>query len=358
MQYKVSPDTAHVRTIGRTLYKNDTLYLGYSCTAAEFTFNGTHLTAEITTDWQLDEPWQAMFQGQAAIFIDDKMVRRFPIESGTNSYDIYSAESPRQVKIKIMKMSENAFGKMGIVSLSGDGEIRPAKPCCTRRMEFVGDSITCGFGIEGVFGRDNFTTAQENPWETYAAETARYFGAEFHLVSWTSIGVISNSVKPDVDEPDTGWLMPDLYDYTDRGVEGWLGVPDEDKEIWDNRRFAPHVIVVNLGTNDKDYTRGVPRREAAFEQGYKEFIAKIRRKNPDAVIICALGAMGQQLCLQVESAVRSLGDDRIYSMRFEVQKEENGIGAEEHPSMKTHKIMAQELEKVISSITGWQQTNI
>lgn len=355
MIYKTLPDSAHVRTIGRTLYRNNILYLGYSCTAAEFIFSGTHLTAEITTDWRLDEPWQAMFQGQAAVFIDGKMTRRFPIESGTNSYEIYSNHSPRQVKIRIMKMSENAFGKMGIVSLSGDGEIRPTEPNSLRRMEFVGDSITCGFGIEGVFGRDNFTTAQENPWETYAAETARYFGAEFHLVSWTSIGVISNSVKPDVDEPDTGWLMPDLYDYTDRGVEGWLGTADEDKEMWDNSRFAPQIIVVNLGTNDKDYTRGIPEREAAFEKGYADFIAKIRRKNPEAVIICALGAMGQQLCPQVENAVRSLGDDRIFSMRFEVQKEENGIGAEEHPSMATHKIMAKELEKVISQVTGWEK---
>lgn len=349
------PDNSHVRPIGRTLYRNDILYLGYSCTSAEFTFDGTHLTAELTTDWQLDEPWKGIFQPYAAIFVDDVMVRRFPIEGGTNNYEIYSAESPRRVKIKIMKLSENAFGKMGILSLSGDGEILPTAQDAPRRIEFVGDSITCGFGIEGVFGKDNFSTAQENAWENYAATTARYFGAEFHLVSWTSIGVISNSVKPDVDEPDTGWLMPALYDYTDRGTEGMLGVDDEHKERWDNSRFAPQVIVVNLGTNDKDYTRGVPEREAAFEKGYGEFIAKIRRKNPDAFIICALGAMGQQLCPQVENAVRSLGDDRIISMRFEVQKEENGIGAEEHPSMATHKIMAQELEKVISEVTGWEK---
>lgn len=349
MEYKFKADDKNVRVLGRTLYRNDIRYLGYSCTAVEFIFTGTKVSAEIFTDWELDEPWKAVFQPYVAVFVNDSEVpyKRFAVDSGTNTYEIYKAPDgkPAETKIRIMKLSENAFSKLGIVSVTTDGEHRPTVSESCRRIEFVGDSITCGFGIEGIFGKDNFMTSQENPWENYAALTARHFGADFELVSWTSIGVISNSVKEDVDEPATDWLMPPLYDYTDRAVEGYLGVDDKDKEIWDNSRFAPQLIVVNLGTNDKDYTRGVPERVKAFEDGYKAFIEKIRCKNPDAFIICALGAMGQELCPQVENAVAELNktDKKIFSVRFDVQLEEDGIGAEMHPSLKTHRKMADKL---------------
>ncbi len=349
----VKPNSEHIRTIGRTVYRNDILYLGFSCTAAEFNFTGKSISAEITTDWVLNEPWQAMFQAYAAVFVNDVLIKRFPIESGTNSYEIFSADKETSVKICIMKMSENAFDKMGIVSLSSNGNITPTVSKKSRRIEFIGDSITCGFGIEGVFGKDAFSTKQENPYENYAALTARHFNAEFHLVSWTSIGVISNSVPEDSDEPETSWLMPELYDYTDRGTESFLGIPDDKKEIWDNSRFSPQLIVVNLGTNDNLYTRGIPEREKAFLIGYKKFIGKIRSKNPQSVIICALGAMGQELCPQIETAVSELHDENIHSIRFDVQREEDGIGAENHPSLATHKKMSQKLISEINRIMKW-----
>lgn len=344
-------DESSVRIIGRTVYRDGVRWLGYSCTAAEFEFTGTKVLAEIKTDWVNDEPWKGIFQGYLAVFIDDceTPVKRFSLDEGTNIYEIYSADEVKTVKIRIMKMSENAFSRAGIVSLSADGEIRPAASEKTRRIEFIGDSITCGFGDEGVFGRDNFNTAQENPWDNYASLTARRLNADFHLVSWTSIGVISNSVKEDVNEPDDGWVMPKIYGYTDKGVDGYLGY---EPEKWDFSRFEPQLIVVNLGTNDKDYTRGVPERTAAFQKGYTEFLKDIRRSNPDSYILCTLGVMGQQLCPQVEAAVKelSVSDSRISAMRFDVQSEADGIGAEEHPSLATHKKMSDRLVEEIERL--------
>jgi hypothetical protein len=118
---------------------------------------------------------------------------------------------------------------------------------------------------------------------------------------------------------------------------------------WDFNSFRPHLIVVNLGTNDKDYTRGVPERTAAFQAGYEDFLREVRRLNPDSFIICALGVMGQELCPQVEAAAASLGktDSRICSMRFDVQLKSDGIGAEDHPNLVTHRKMADALVREI-----------
>lgn len=338
---KISAENADIRRLGRTLMRNGTLWLGYSLTGAEFDFDGTSLSAEITTDWVNDEAWKENFQPYMAVLVNGKLSKRFAVSEGTAQYELYRSEKAEKVRIRLVKLSENAFSKVGVLSFSADGKLTATKPCSERRIEFVGDSITCGFGIEGRSVCDNFRTSTENPLINYASLTANELGAEYQLTSWTAIGVYSNSVKDErVTEPDDAWTMPVIYDYTDKAVDGMLG---NEPEKWDFSRFAPQLIVVNLGTNDKDFTRGIPERTAAFENCYREFIAHIREKNPQAHIICALGAMGRELLPQVENAVKMLADERITSLGFEVQREEDGIGSEWHPSAVTHRKMADKL---------------
>lgn len=338
---KISAENADIRRLGRTLMRNGTLWLGYSLTGAEFDFDGTSLSAEITTDWVNDEAWKENFQPYMAVLVNGKLSKRFAVSEGTAEYELYRSEKAEKVRIRLVKLSENAFSKVSVLSFSADGKLTATKPCSERRIEFVGDSITCGFGIEGRSVCDNFRTSTENPLINYASLTANELGAEYQLTSWTAIGVYSNSVKDErVTEPDDAWTMPVIYDYTDKAVDGMLG---NEPEKWDFSRFAPQLIVVNLGTNDKDFTRGIPERTAAFENCYREFIAHIREKNPQAHIICALGAMGRELLPQVENAVKSLADERITSLGFDVQREEDGIGSEWHPSAVTHRKMADKL---------------
>lgn len=338
---KISAGNADIRRLGRTLMRNGTLWLGYSLTGAEFDFDGTSLSAELTTDWVNDEAWKENFQPYMAVLVNGKLSKRFAVSEGTAQYELYRSEKAEKVRIRLVKLSENAFSKVGVLSFSADGKLTATKPCSERRIEFVGDSITCGFGIEGRSVCDNFRTSTENPLINYASLTANGLGAEYQLTSWTAIGVYSNSVKDEsVTEPDNAWTMPVIYDYTDKAVDGMLG---NEPEKWDFSRFAPQLIVVNLGTNDKDFTRGIPERTAAFENCYREFIAHIREKNPQAHIICALGAMGRELLPQVENAVKMLADERITSLGFEVQREEDGIGSEWHPSAVTHRKMADKL---------------
>ena len=338
---KISAENADIRRLGRTLMRNGTLWLGYSLTGAEFDFDGTSLSAELTTDWVNDEAWKENFQPYMAVLVNGKLSKRFAVSEGTAEYELYRSEKAEKVRIRLVKLSENAFSKVGVLSFNANGKLTATKPCSERRIEFVGDSITCGFGIEGKSVCYNFRTSTENPLINYASLTANGLGAEYQLTSWTAIGVYSNSVKDEsVTEPDNAWTMPVIYDYTDKAVDGMLG---NEPEKWDFSRFAPQFIVVNLGTNDKDFTRGIPERTAAFENCYREFIAHIREKNPQAHIICALGAMGRELLPQVENAVKVLADERITSLGFDVQREEDGIGSEWHPSAVTHRKMADKL---------------
>ncbi|MCH5348495.1 MAG: GDSL family lipase [Oscillospiraceae bacterium] len=346
-------DSKHVRTIGRSLFRDGIRYLSWSCSSVEFTFTGTEVTAEIWTDWVLDEPWKEIFQGYLAVFVNDEPEPRlrFPVDTGTNQYPIYKSDRMETVKIRIMKLSEAAFNKIGIAGISADGEITPTDPL-PRRIEFIGDSITCGFGIEGKSAEEGFRTATENPYISYAALTARELGADFHLISWSTIGVYSSDCKDEnAEKPNDGWVMPKLYDYTDIGIEGTLGI--EDHIPWDFKSFVPDVIVINLGTNDVSFTKDIPERLEGFKQAYMDFLKNIRNKNPEAVIVCTLGMMCNELFPAIEAAVRDMKDSRIHTLEFDVQKPEDGFGSEKHPNAVTHRKAAEKLTGKIIDIMGY-----
>lgn len=343
---KFFADENHVRVLGRSLFRDHVRYLSWSCSGVEFLFTGSRLTAEIWTDWLLDEPWKNVFQPYFAVFVNDEEVpqKRFAIEAGTNCYTVYESNSAHTVKIKILKLSEAAFSKTGIVSLSADGDTVPTKPLL-KRFEFIGDSITCGFGIEGKCAEEGFRTETENSYITYGAEVANAFNADFNLISWSTIGVYSSDSKEDAEKPNDGWIMPMLYDYTDIGIENVLGISEHIN--WDFSSFVPDAVFINLGTNDMSFTRGIPERVNAFKEAYKKFILHILEKNPTSEIFCVLGMMGGELYPAIEEAAAEINDKKVHALALDEQLEADGIGSEKHPNWVTHKKAA---EKIINTI--------
>ncbi len=351
MRFK--PVDKNVRIIGRTKSCNDILYLGYSCSAIEFEFEGIKAEVMIRSDYiegdSAHRAWVAVVLNG-----NTEPVKRFNPHPGTHTYTLYEGEEKQHVTIRLVKMSEAAFDKVGIEAIITDNElpISPTKEKL-RKIEFVGDSITCGFGVEGLNGVDLFDTMQENPWTAYAARTGRKLEADYHLVSWSGIGIISSWIPEDEDTPLEDPLMPDLYQYTDKSLEQAMRLSAYEK--WDAGRFTPDCIVVNLGTNDMSYTRGIQERIDTFGRSYADFIRDIRSKNPRASILCVLGVLGQELFPEIEKQVTELRrtDKNIYSHQFELQSESDGIGAEGHPSLKTHIKLAEDLGDTICEIMNW-----
>ena len=354
----ITPDTG--KQLGRILYYDGICYLGYSASEIGFYYNGNRIIADILTDdFRKEEPligWIGVFVGE-----DETPWKRIPLEASEAEYLLFDREEyaksigvspdflPGELAVRIVKYSEAAFGVAGIRYLLVEEEttLRPL-PARKHKIEFIGDSITCGYGIEGVWNVDAFTTAQENPMKDYALLTAGALDADYQLVSWSGIGIISDYIPPEVDEPDTTVLMQMLYPYTNRMFCDRRNLP---REEWDFTKFVPDVVVLHLGTNDASYTREKEDREAVFAKTYKEMIATIRSKYPKNVhIVCCLGIMDHTLCKVIDRVVKELaaqGDERIRFVELDMQKETDGIGADWHPSETTHKIAAAKLTEAI-----------
>ncbi len=347
-----SAEEKYVRVLGRTLMQDGVRYVNYTCASIEFIFTGTKAEAVLWTD---SPKLEAGHEAWVAVFINDEEIpsRRFQLVNTEDTYVLYEGSAVEQTKIRLVKYSEVQYGMAGIKKLIIDSSLPPVPtPEKERRIEFIGDSITCGYGDEGVFNQDIFQTGRENPWEAYAARTARALQADSHMISWSGIGILSSYTE--ADEPNDGWLMPGLYPYTDKAADLKLG--NDHPELWDNRRYIPDCIVINLGTNDNSYTKELPERVEQFGLKYYDFVKQVRNDNPTSVILCTLGAMGQQLCPEIKRQVERLraeGEDKLYYMPFEVQREEDGIGTDWHPNLVTHKKMAARLENEIRRIMGW-----
>lgn len=345
-------DDNNVRIMGRTLYIDNIRYLSHSASAIEFEFIGKNAKAHIITDAAEGE---GEFKVWMAIFINDKFYRKFSLDKEEDIYTLYEGEKVEKVKLKLLKLSEAAFGIAGIRLIDIESEYGPYKTKeNSMKIEIIGDSITCGYGIEGDEMRKLFTTEEENITKTYGYKIAEHFKADVNFISYSSKGIITASVEHEVDKDTkiTDWLMPIVYKYTDLKVSNYLNI--KEPEVWDNKRFKADIIIINLGTNDATYTRGIKERGDMFGEGYYNFLTYLREYNSKAKIICTFGVMGQELSSEISKQVERFNkekqDGQVFFVNFDIQDRKDGIGTFDHPSVKTHEKMANRLIKLIEKI--------
>lgn len=348
------PTEDNVKITGRTLVQDKTRYLSFSGSSISFTFTGKK--AEICL-WTDCDNWEKGFYSQIAVFLNDEPLpsKRFPLFEKEKLYTLYESSEEQTVTITLMKFSEAAFGKCGIkyIQIDTDRLLPPPMPK-KRKLEIIGDSITCGYGIDAANETEPFTTDTENPLDAYSLQLAKMLDADVQLVSWSGIGIISCYVPETEDTPLDDWLMPMLYEYTDAAGSKDIFKQEQDSwEIWNNKRFIPDLILINIGTNDASYCREHKDRQDTWGSEYEKFIAAVRRKNPDIPILCVLGTMDQRLCCKAEEIVNKFRtvyhDTGVQYLHLPLQLDEDGKGADFHPSRITHKKTAQLLSEYITS---------
>ena len=343
------PVSENVKVLGRSLLIHEKnapdpiRYLSYSGCYIEFVFTGRRLSCQIESD---DFP-KAQYPCYMAVYVDDKRTGRFQLRGGLHTYELLkensvSASAYSGVKIRLAKETEIQYASSGIrlIITDSDAIIEPTG-YKERKIEFIGDSITCGYGIGGS-PEVPFSTEFESADDAYAVLCARALDADYQLVSFSGIGVISRYVEPERDEPLTDVLISSLYQETDAVLSKRMSLP---ASKWEFHTFRPQVIVVNLGTNDASYTRGVREREEQFFQKYAEFLRIVHTENPQAEIVCTLGVMDHQLMPEVRRAAKMLTETSFPVLVHEEQKmrPDELLGCDAHPSAQVHRRMAEEL---------------
>ncbi len=346
----------NVKVIGRTyMSATSERWLANTASGIEFTYYGNEGSVEILGD-SLATGESLANKARFAIYVNDKLLVDDMVEDTSKTYD-FNLSGSGLVTVNIIKLSESASATVGIGKItvtSEGGKIMPT-PSKKHRIEFIGDSITCGYGIDDENINGGFKNSTEDGSKTYAYKTAQNLDADYSIVSVSGIGVVSNYTSAGVKSDEN--VMPKYYDkiaYSWSTFGDWTSPAKTD---WDFTKFQPEAVVINLGTNDSSYVAHDATREAEFVDAYVAFIKQIREKNPDAAIFCTLGIMGADLYPQIEQAVAEYtaqtGDKNVTSMQFDSQQMSDGICVDWHPSEKTNTKAAAKLSAYMKEVMGW-----
>ena len=226
---------------------------------------------------------------------------------------------------------------------AGGKSLIPTPAPFKRRIELIGDSITCGYGNEGAGPNCNFTAATENEWMAYGAITARALAAEPHVIAYSGKGAYRDNTG------NVESQMPEIY--------GRI-FADDNKSKWDFSTWTADVVVVNLGTND--FATGDPGQP--YVDAYTGLVQQVRGHYPEAYILCAVGSMlsGANLTKDIAyvkgvvAAANAAGDAKVSFVDLGQQNgNADGYGCNYHPSVKTDQLMATKLTAAIKAVTGW-----
>lgn len=344
------------KLVGRTLRKEDTTWLVQSGAAAEFTVTGT--SAELTLAGDGCAAGDEKYRPRYAVYVDGELLCDSLMSETETKLQLFSGDTVRHATVKVIHLSEANNGAIGVRNLHVAAPDSLASPCAptakkSLSIEFIGDSITCAYGVEGKDQYEAFRTDTENFMKSYAYLTAQLLDADYSAVSYSGYGVVSGYTTG---ERNAESLVPDCYDLVGK-------LPDY-AEAWDFDSHTNDVVVINLGTNDSSYlSQDFDGRKDEFTAAYTAFLKQVREKNPKAAIICTMGTMGgEDLYPLIQQAITDYtaetGDSQVRSYQSATQKPANGLGSDWHPSALTHELSAYVLADQICTAIGREWSKI
>ena len=349
----VTPNWQNIKPLGRTWQRDDSLWLAFSGVGAEFAFTGSCCRVTIAGDSTSYAADNKANHARIAIYADGVRVVDDMINAPEKIYMVLEDKSGEHI-IRIVKLSETAMSTCGVKAIETDGDIHPM-PNRAHFVEFIGDSITCGYGVDDEMAEHHFVTGTEDVTRAYAYKTAHMLDADYSMVSISGYGIISGYTAT-AEAPVTAQLIPTYYEKLGFSYGEYDGCTPADV-LWDFNIRQPELIVLNLGTNDDSYCLDHAERQEHYCAEYVKFLGTIRAKNPGAKILCVLGMMGDRLYPFVEKAAAvytaSTGDTNIACMPFIPQLEEDGRVADYHPTEVTHQKAAEKLTAHIRRLMNW-----
>ena len=341
------------KLVGRTYLNDDVLWAAFSGAGAEFIYTGKKLDITIVGDGA-STAGNADNYASVAIYVDKERVIDDMLDEKEKTYTAFESDSEKSVNVQIIKLSECAMSTFGIKPIKlGEGEkIEPAK-AKDLKIEFIGDSITCGYGVDDPDKEHHFKTSTEDVTKAYAYKTAQALDADYSMVSISGYGIISGYTDSGKKPEQT---IPQYYDKLGFSYNKFADSLEVAGLEWNFDNYKPDIVVINLGTNDMSYAKN-ELTQAEFEEGYIEFLKQVRSHNPDSYIFCTYGVMGNTLIRNIKNVCdkysEETGDNKVTFFTLPMQDEnKNGIVADWHPSEATHEICAQRAVKTIKETLG------
>ena len=342
-----------VRVFGRTVTDGGMLWLLSSLSGIGFRITGARrLEIVLESDDTTADPVRMHLTPRFAVLVDGDIVTDRCMKEREETVTVFDSGKPWGAEIRFRKLSECTQSILAIREIRTDGKIVPLEEKGTK-IEFIGDSITCGYGVEGKNELESFTTATENAGKSYAGLVTDWLGLDSMLTCFSGHGIVSGYTD-DPEKRNISELAPPYYEAAGRNSFALPSGRRPEEIPWDFSSWQPEKVLINLGTNDLSWCTDREPRKDMFRKQYKEFLKTVRKNNPGAMILCVLGIMGTGLNETMVQAVNEYrmenGDTRIHSMTLQEQDAARyGYGSDYHPNEKVQQRLAEKIEAFIQN---------
>jgi lysophospholipase L1-like esterase len=300
-------------------------------------FSGTSIAVELKND-------DAYF---FQVVIDGHKKDRFQADKGRTVHVVAGGLAEGSHTVELTREIEASYGVSQFFGVKQATLLAPpASP--GRLIEFVGDSITAGYGNLGNEPHPNygnpspcrFSFETESAYMSYGAVAARALAADASIIAMSGWGVFRSR------EANLNDVLPKVY----ANALGPSAAPP-----WDFRT-QPQLVVINLGTND--FHPGDP--DGDYTAALGNFVDAVRARYPAAWIFCAVGTMYQtaqhaKALSYTQSVVNSRGGDagKVAAVDLGSQDVLQGTGCDWHPSVAEDQRMADILVPLARQKLGW-----
>ncbi len=340
---RIPPDARNIQYFGRWDKEEDLFRCSAGAAYIKAVFTGTSLRADLTDTgiW-----WR--------VSIDGDEFR--PLRSRGADTVLAKGLAPGSHSVLLVRSTE---GEAGISEFRGfildaHATLLKPEPMKSRRLEFVGDSITAGAMNLGLYTGDNDYYDLEDNDMAYGPQLARMLDADYSVVGNSGQGICHNySEEP----PYAGIHAPDSYSWTFP-----VKTPVSERRMWDASGFPVDAVIISLGTNDFTDRENLTGKD--FREGCRKLTSVIREMNPGKPIIWVeplpswIGEDGRTWIRETLTEMEAEGYSRLYFIP--VNEEKPLLTAEDfadgvtHPTQKGSSILAEYLRDKISAILNWK----
>lgn len=314
-----------IKLNGRCDKSTDGIGLGMVASAIEFNTNSTAVMIEANCAADI----------YYTVVVDGEVTQKRAVTTSGKNYIFIRDLSTGNHNIKVIRDCEGRTDKyFTVVSLQlDDGELL-AKDNDKPVIEFLGDSITSGYGnivLDGVSEPQDLKN--QSSMKSYAYLIAEQIGFDYRIISQSGIALAKR---------EGYFSFPDYYN-----TENYhLG---KEKKYTSSSPNDVDIVVVNLGTNDigsKMYDTKNQEQVNAYVKLYADLITTIGyRKDAKIVFVSDIWYHDPAIADGgVVNELKSRGYNNVYSYSFKKQYRAGGGG---HPSQSEQQEMANTLIKFL-----------
>ena len=304
------------RLQGRCYVSDERLFLNASGGSVQGTFQGDFLRFTVFSDYGE--------RGRNAYLrlTTDGRTKRIRLPKGEKTISVTLPAGRHD--FELVKLTESTNNSFGVKCVTTDGEFLPPAPKERKRIEFIGDSITTGFGVLAKETYGEYKTKEQDFTKAFPYIVTKALDADYHVVAAGGWPIYKSKYA--------SYAIPDYYENVDLLRNAAKA---------DLAEFTPDVVVVTLGTNDFSYLADLSPEAALEERGKvkSRFLAFLRRLSalyPRARIVLFYGFFEYpDLGVLTEEVAAELMDPRITTVRT-VSAASIGDVRAGHPGKRSH----------------------